>query len=273
VIILKILGAGNSETDAARAAQAAKSTVTYWKDKFLDMGLIQLVSRDVFQTFRLTPFGSKILTRGEGSELVVLEDFAWRFTVLEGERRRVDWVRLGSPRNWVKLGVRVGSVRVVRTSRSVIVHPGRLKGWDCRELERLAVRTVEWTRRVLEDRFGMLLEDEGVPLHEPVFRFYSEEAKEDVKHGTVICEGVGSTDNSPPERVPHEEYSGVERAHARLLLPDSVKRLELKVDSLSDCVVRLTESVGSVVGALERLLPPAEPESRPSQNTMDKYVF
>ena len=37
--------------------------------------------------------------------------------------------------------------------------------------------------------------------------FYSEEAKKLVKLGTTLVENVGSTDNSPPERVPHEEYT------------------------------------------------------------------
>jgi len=33
-------------------------------------------------------------------------------------------------------------------------------------------------------------------------------AGELVKLGTMIVEDVGSIDNSPPERVPHEEYVG-----------------------------------------------------------------
>jgi hypothetical protein len=122
----------------------------------------------------------------------------------------------------------------------------------------------------------MLLEDEGVKLHEPIFRYYSEEAREDVRHGTCIVEGVGSVDNSPPERVPHEEYNGVERARARLLLPDSVRSLELKVDELRSVILDLVSAlkpIEQLTEALERLVPPAEPEPSPSQNTMDKYVI
>jgi hypothetical protein len=204
----------------------------------------------------------------------VLEDYPWKFGVVEGERRRIDWEKLGEPKNWEKLGVRIGGVRVVRTSRAVIIHPGLFKGWDERDLEALAIRTVEWVRQILEGRFGMVLGDDGVRLHEPIFRFPSEEAKEDVKHGTVVVEGVGSIDASPPECVPHEEYSGVARAHARLLLPDSVKRLELKVDGLVENVGKLAECVGKMVGAVEHLLPAAaEHELSPSQGTMDKYVI
>jgi len=68
---------------------------------------------------------------------------------------------------------------------------------------------------VLENRFGLLLSDVGVPLHQPVTRFYSEEAGELVKLGTTIVEDVGSIDNSPPERVPHEEYVGKDLAKAK----------------------------------------------------------
>jgi hypothetical protein len=243
--------------------------MNYWKNKFVKMGALRLQCRDVVHIWSLTPFGSKLLTRGEGGgEVVVLEDFAWKFGVVEWERRALDWVRLGCPRNWEKLGVRIANVRVVRTSCSVIIHPGRFKGWDVRELRDLAVRTVEWVKRVLEDRFGMVLEDRGCPLHEPIFRFYSEEARQDVKVGTVITAGVGSTDASPPERVPHEEYEGVERAHARHLLPDSVKRVEGKVDALASIVQNLTESMGKLAGSFESFAcmfkqtmeSPAEPE-------------
>lgn len=60
----------------------------------------------------------------EAHEVVGLEDYAVKFAVVEGEKCRIDWRKLGSPRNWVKLGVRIGGVRVVRTSRHVIIHPG-----------------------------------------------------------------------------------------------------------------------------------------------------
>lgn len=87
---------------------------------------------------------------------------------------------------------------------------------------------------------------------------------------------MGSIDNSPPERVPHEEYNGNERARARLLLPDSVRSLELKIDDLRTVIlgfVAALKPIEQLTGALERLLPPAEPELHPDQNTMGKYVI
>ena len=107
-----------------------------------------------------------------------MEDHAVKFEALEWEKVSLNWKRLGHPRNWEKLGVRIGNVRVVRTSKSVIVHPGRLRGFDVDELLMLSGRTVERARMVLENKFGLVLSDVGVPLHQPITRFYSEEAGE-----------------------------------------------------------------------------------------------
>ena len=137
-----------------------------------------------------------------------MEDHAVKFRVLGWESVPIEWKRLGRPRNWEKLGVRIGNVRVVRTSRSIIVHPGRLRGFDVDELLMLSGRIVERVRMVLENRFGMVLSDVAVPLHQPITRFYSEEARELVKLGTTIVQDVGSIDESPPEKVAHEEYHG-----------------------------------------------------------------
>ena len=256
--VLEKLGAGSTASEVARALGCCKSNVTYWKNKLVDMGALRLQTVDVVKYYQLTPYGSKILARSErcGLEPVVLEDHAVKFVVLEHEKVRVIWRKLGCPRNWLQLGVRIGGVKVEKTSRHVIIHPGRLKGFDVDELEVEAGRIVERVKMVLESRFGMVLSDEGVPLHKPVYRFYSEEVKEDVKNGTCIVEGVGSIDNSPPENVPHEEYNGKDRARARLLLPDQVLRLERKVDMLTrnvcklvDSVSKLSETLGQLVGA------------------------
>jgi hypothetical protein len=43
---------------------------------------------------------------------------------------------------------------------------------------------------VLENGFGLILSDVGVQLHQPITRFYSEEAGELVKLGTTVVEDV-----------------------------------------------------------------------------------
>lgn len=275
--ILKLLGAGNCARDVALAVPCSKSTVNYWKDKFLAAGALRLVVKDVFKQYALTPLGSKILTTGEGGvapEVCCLEDYAVKFEVYDwGMVDRLDWRRLGRPRNWEKLGVKIGNVRVVRTSKSVIVHPGRLRGFDVDELLMLSGRIVERVRVVLENRFGMVLSDVGVPLHEPVTRFYSEEAGELVKFGTTVVEGVGSIDNSPPERVPHEEYVGKDLAKARLLMPLKLSRLEQRVGDVEEKVDKLSGEVHELVSVLrEAFQNPSEGGGTPQPEKDQMYI-
>ena len=176
---------------------------------------------------------------------------------------------MGRPRNWEKLGVKIGNVRVVRTSKSIIVHPGRLRGFDVDELLMLSGRIVERTRMVLENRFGLILDDVWVALHQPVTRFYSEETGELVKLGTTIVEDVGSIDNSPPERVPHEEYVGKDLAKARLLMPLKLSRLEQRVEDIENRLTDLSDNVGELVSVLKTTLIP-KPEQEHSIPLKDK---
>ena len=255
--ILKLLGAGNTASVVARAVGCSRSNVSYWKDKFVNMGALRLQVRDVVHIYRLTRYGSKILTISEGffPEVCCLEDHAVKFGVIEWEKVPIEWKRLGRPRNWEKLGVRIGYVRVVRTSKSIIVHPGRLRGFDVDELLMLSGRIVERVRMVLENRFGMILSDVGVPLHQPITKFYSEEARELVKLlGTTIVKDVGSIDESPPEKIAHEEYRGRDLGKARLLMPLNVRRLEQRVSSLDEKVDKLSSDVHELVSVLKEAL-------------------
>ena len=254
--ILKLLGAGNPASVVAKAVGCSRSNVSYWKDKFLSIGAIRLQVRDVVHIYRLTRYGSKILTISEGyfPEICCLEDNAVKFRVLEWERVPIEWKRLGRPRNWEKLGVRIGNVRVIRTSKSIIVHPGRLRGFDVDELLMLSGRIVERVRMVLENRFGMILSDVGVPLHQPITRFYSEEAWQLVKLGTTIVQDVGSIDESPPEKVAHEEYVGKDLAKARLLMPLNVRRLEQRIGKVEKKVDKLSNDVHELVCVLKEAL-------------------
>ena len=254
--ILKLLGSGNPASKVADIVGCTRSNVCYWKNKFLNMGAIRLQVRDVVQLYRLTPFGSKVLTRSEGyfPEVCCLEDQAVKFQVLEWEKAPLDWKRLGRPRNWEKMGVKIGNVRVVRTSKSIIVHPGKVQGFDVDELLMLSGRIVERVRMVLENRFGLLLSEVGVPLHQPVTRFYSEEARELVKLGTTIVEDVGSIDNSPPERVPHEEYVGKDLAKARLLMPLRLTRIEHQVENIENKLSKFDNSINDLLSVLKLAL-------------------
>jgi len=266
------LGAGNPASRVAKIVGCSRSNVSYWKAKFLRIGVIKLQVQDAVHIYKLTPYGSKVLTRSEGffPEVCCLEDHAVKFGVLEWEKIPIDWRRLGRPRNWEKLGVRIGNVRVVRTSRSIIVHPGRLRGFDVDELLMLSGRIVERVRMVLENRFGLVLSDVGVALHQPVTRFYSEEAGELVKLGTTVVEGVGSIDNSPPERVPHEEYVGKDLAKARLLMPLKLSQLEQRIEDMEKRLTDLSDNVCELVSVLKTALVPKPAKEFPSQHVEER---
>jgi hypothetical protein len=115
------------------------------------------------------------------------------------------------------------------------------------ELLMLSGRIVERARMVLENCFGLVLSEVGVPLHQPITRFYSEEAGELVKLGTTIVEDVGSVDNSPPQRVHHEEYVGKDLAKARLLMPLKILELQKQVQDLQSEMQQLVSVLRETV--------------------------
>ncbi len=155
--------------------------------------------------YDLTPYGSKLLTGSDNQVRlpIVFEDHPVKFHVLRWERKKsdgcsvIDWERLGDVRNWVKLGFRVTGVRVVKTSKSVIVHPGPLKGFDVDQLEVDSGRIVERVRYILEVQYGMQLSDDCEFLHGPMWQVFHPDAKEWVKAGSVKVPGVGAVDANP----------------------------------------------------------------------------
>ena len=124
---------------------------------------------------------------------------------------------------------------------------------------------------VLENRFGLVLREVGVPLHQPITRFYSEEAGELVKLGTTIVEDVGSIDNSSPERVPHEEYVGKDLAKARLLMPLKLTKLEQRVEDVENQLTKLSENIGELVSVLKTAMIKKFEEDY-SLSLKDKYI-
>jgi hypothetical protein len=253
--ILGVLGADGVASEAAKIAGCTKSNVTYWKNRFLRAGALRLQSGGFVKYYRLTPYGSKLLTGSEGVLRlpVVLEDHPVKFGIVEHEKSCIDWRKLGSPRNWVKLGVRIGEVRVVKTSQSIIVHPGQLKGFNVDALEVDAGRIVERVRYILEVRFGMVLSDEAVPLHDPHWQVYRPECKEWVEAGTVEVKGVGRLDHSPPSRKPHLEYDRKHLAEIAVNFPVILENLDGKIDFLTENICRLVDSVGKLSDALGKI--------------------
>ena len=241
--ILGVLGAEGVAAEAVRIAGVVKSDVTYWKNRFVKAGALVLRESQHPETlgkprmdqrfsagrpkyYDLTPYGSKLLTGSDNQVRlpIVFEDHPVKFHVLRWERKKsdgcsvIDWERLGDVRNWVKLGFRVTGVRVVKTSKSVIVHPGPLKGFDVDQLEVDSGRIVERVRYILEVQYGMQLSDDCEFLHGPMWQVFHPDAKEWVKAGSVNIPGVGAVDASPKpwlknlSKVPHVEFEKKEHA-------------------------------------------------------------
>jgi hypothetical protein len=266
--ILAVLGADGVASEAVRIAKCVKSNVSYWKDRFIEAGALRLKQDGIVKYYELTPYGSKLLTGSDGEVRlpVVFEDHALKFVVLRRERCRVDWEKLGEPRNWRKLGVLIGAVRVelnLGLEPTVVIHPGQVKGFNVDELEMEAARIVERTRVVLEQKFGLQLSENGVPLHNPRWRIYRPECHQWISAGTVEVEGVGALDHGPTHDKkdplsgrPHLEYSDkhlAARAAGFPIAHDSGKRLAVSAVEFPMVLANLEAKLDALYGQFERL--------------------
>jgi len=277
--ILELVGAGKIASEIAKLLGCSKSTVSYHVNRFQKKNLLRLTIDDCFKVYELTSFGSKVLTRSEGLDkfLVILEDYPFKFSIIEEEKSRIDWDKLGKPRNWVKLGVKIGKIRVEKNgNKSIVIRSGQLRGFDVHSLLVEAGSIIQSAKFVLEQKFGMVLSDIGVPLHEPIARFYTPEAKELNKHGTVVVKGIASLDHSPPENLSHLEYQGVSNIKNYLLMPIRVARIEQKLDSIEENLERLTTTLGQVVEPLSKMVNLMESNMLENQESkvgkIDSYI-
>ena len=247
--ILRVLGTPDcTASDAAKVLGCSKSLVSHWKDHAIKVGALRLLTDGIVKYYELTPFGAKILassinfTTGEADCTIgtvhVLEDHSVKFEIIKEEdaERRIDWRKLGEPRNWVKRGFKLGNVRVVKTPRHIIIHPGKLRDFDADQLLVTAGQIVGRVRLELMVRFGMVLSEEGVPLHDPVWQVFTPEAEAFEGAGTFKVHmkdgAVGGLDNSPPDRKRHFEYNRKELAVAAVRSPELFVELARKVDVL-----------------------------------------
>jgi hypothetical protein len=244
--ILRVLATPDcTASDAAKIVGCSKSLVSHWKDHALKVGALRLQTDGIVKCYELTPFGLKFLasstdfTTGERCVEVgvvhVLEDHAVKFEILKEEDKNhpLDWKKVGQPRNWVKLGFKLGNVRVVKTPRHIIIHPGKLRDFDADQLLVSAGQIVGRVRLELMVRFGMVLSEEGVALHDPVWEVFTPEAEALEGAGTFkvhMADGaLGGLDNSPPDRKRHFEYNRKELAVAAVRSPELFVELAQKL--------------------------------------------
>jgi hypothetical protein len=263
--ILRVLGTPDcTASDAAKIIGCSKSLVSYWKNHAVKTGCLRLLIDGIVKYYELTTLGKKILERSKNFTtgeacfgcVHVLEDHAVKFLILKEEDadRRIDWRKLGEPRNWVKWGFKLGNVRVVKTSRHIIIHPGKLRDFDADQLLVLAGQIVGRVRLELMVRFGMVLSEEGVALHAPVWEVFTPEAERFEDAGTFKVHmrdgAVGGLDCSPPERKRHFEYNRKELAVAAVRSPELFVELSRKVDALARTVEGLVSVNERLVGLL-----------------------
>jgi hypothetical protein len=156
------------------------------------------------------------------------------------------------------LGFKLGNVRVVKTARHIIIHPGKLRDFDANQLLVTAGQIVGRVRLELMGRFGMVLSEEGVALHDPVWEVFTPEAEALNGAGTFkvhMSEGAtGGLDNSPPDRKRHFEYNRNELAVAAVRSPELFVELAHKVEILIQTVNGLVTVNEKLVGLLTESL-------------------
>jgi DNA-binding transcriptional ArsR family regulator len=279
--ILELLGAGRPPSVVAEAIGINRSSMSRWVKKLRRLGFIRLLPQSVkgsWNFYELTEEGSKFLTGSEEDRLViVLEDYPVKFEVVSwGRADCLAWEKLGEPRNWVKLGFKVGGVRVVRTSRSVIVHPGRLRGDNSWNLVFVASRECDRVARWLAQRVDMVLRP-GEPVKRPTFQVYDQLAEMVTSSFSFKNQDGEGADRSPPARKGHWEL-GPEAANDFIRASSRLKQLTRQLYQLEGDLGKLEDGLLPALDAwtkvgkqllkiLEKL---GQMEEAPSQSMKDE---
>jgi hypothetical protein len=104
----------------------------------------------------------------------------------------------------------------------------------------------------------MILSEEGVPLHAPVWQVFTPEAEAFEGVGTFKVHmkdgATGGLDSSPPDRKRHFEYNRKELAVAAVRSPELFVELAHKVDVLVKTVEGLVTLNEKLVGLLSEAL-------------------
>ncbi len=267
--ILRILGTPDCTAQyTCKVLSCSKSLVSYWKSFFIQIGALSLNDKsDVVKYYDLTPLGSKLLAMSEGADVegrpvYVLEDFAFRFDLVRDafEDSPIDWRRAGQPKNWDKFKFLSDGIRVILNRGlvpSVEIHPGKLRDFNPYCLMARAGEIVGRVKDELAARHGLVLSDNPVPLHKPMFQVFSQNAQD-----LAVATGLASLkvdlgdgeearlDKSPPNRRWHKEFNNLDYAVADLQGPkllvklaERVKGLEIQVHFLSQENCRLINAL------------------------------
>jgi predicted transcriptional regulator len=282
--ILRLLGEGLSPSEVMEKVGFSKQRLQYWINIFLRDGLIYEFATGKPHIYELTAFGKKVLTTSERgvTEPLLMESYDVKFRLLQNNLKRdcskclekcsipkvgttnncvIVWEKLGDPKNWQKWGFKYCGVRIERNDGlfpTVVIRTGEISGFDPYEIVAEAGTVIALVRAKLKD-LGLLLDDVGAPLHEPLFHTYTQEAEILNKQGVVYTSG-GHIDDSPLRnpaeqgtRVPHEERNFAQQVDY-MGLPALVRELEQKIDSLRKENTEIKDSMVSYVKATTKFV-------------------
>jgi hypothetical protein len=308
--LLRLFSEGHNLSEVAEKTSMSKQLVYYYLKRFLANKLLYEFAPGKPRIYELSAFGKRLLTTSERGvkEPLLMESYDMKFRLLQNNVKRdcgsckeqfctlprvgttnncrIFWEKLGDPNNWQKWGFKYCGIRVERNDGlfpTVVIRSGEISGFGPYELVAEAGTIIALVRAKLHD-LGLVLDDVGQPLHEPMFHTYTVEAEILNKQGTVYT-GCGHIDASPPDKVPHEERNfGQQENYMHMpvrvrnmeqqvtqqtsqiaSLTDKVNRIEGEVlaisssmNRLADAVSCMAESVGKLSDALSRALPKEE---------------
>jgi hypothetical protein len=190
--------------------------------------------------YELTARGQAILTRSELPAVpCTMEDYPMKFRLI-ADNSNLDWKKLGDPKNWVKLCVKIGHVTVEKNLGkipTVIIHTGQIVGFHPDHCLLEAGSIIADVKAILQG-FGVLLEDVGLPLRKNMFKFYDEE--DEILHelfGNVSAQD-GALDDSPPDNIPHTEH-GRKSAINKIKEPNRIAKMD-------DRTARMDKSINQI---------------------------
>jgi DNA-binding MarR family transcriptional regulator len=258
--ILRLAGEGHYQKQIASALSLSKSDVSYHIKKFLKKKLLKKNGNTKPLLYDLTPLSSKLLTWSERGfcEPFVLESYALKFPLLR-DNSNIDWKKLGKPNNWEKFGSIFFGCRVEKNlgkQPTVIIRTERVCGFSDREAFALAGAKIQAVRAWLAIH-GVHTSANEVEVGDPNLKFYTPEAEllhDEFGNITTDC---GIIDDSPPEKMPHEERSRrqqVDYLNTPLLvrkLSASVEKQSAEIKGQKEEITGLKEVVAQLV-ELER---------------------
>ena len=273
--IMKRIEVGEYPAKIGRIYGWSRQHVQYFVKKLVKAGLIKRKMRSNAVFYDLTLRGKNFLGSCEGvlfsSGVFRLHRCFFKFPILRegvyplGSFREVELV------NWsALLGLELG-VKVRKTTRHWIVHVETLYGRSPGELVNLGKNLADRVSAALMSKYGVVLGQGEINrrhelgIDDPVANFLN-------RYFTVSTP-KRVLDDSPGEDEGEIDHLGRDAAVDYLLMPERVKKLEGKLDSLGYDLEAVTESlkrISDVLGKLTQLEPSAE--SAPGQKSMQEYV-